>query len=97
MKSIIHTFKHNKTYYLILVCIFFLSFGNNAYSKKIELSKYFSFNGVVDNSGSPQGKGKLELTYYTHSVSPTTGNDESKVKKDVLEGIFENGSISTFI
>lgn len=95
MKSIIHTFKHNKTYYLILVCIFFLSFGNNAYSKKIELSKYFSFNGVVDNSGSPQGKGKLELTYYTHSVSPTTGNDESKVKKDVLEGIFENGSIQS--
>lgn len=82
-------------YYRIITCILFISITNYVYPKKIELSKFFIYDGKVDDKGNPNGDGKLELTYYFHHTSPSTGKEEKLIRKDVLEGDFSQGTVQS--
>ena len=85
----------NKMYHKLFLLFSFIFIANCAYPKKIELSRFFIFEGKVDDSGKPKGNGKLELTYYFHHTSPLTGKEEDLVRKDVLEGDFSQGIVQS--
>ena len=57
-------------------------------AEKITYGEFITYDGKVDGNGLPYGKGKIETTYGTSNP-----NALSSKEKDVLEGIFENGTV----
>lgn len=58
-------------------------------AEKIQYGKYITYEGKVDANKKPNGKGKLELVY---KASGSYGLVETY--KDILEGVFANGTVS---
>ena len=62
-------------------------FSLSSVAEKVKLGEFIIYEGKVDASGVPNGKGKIETTYGSNDPNALTK------EKDLLEGIFENGQV----
>lgn len=78
-----------KIFSLLVFCMCLLPIG--MFAEKIKYGNFITYDGKVNASKIPEGKGKLITEYKVERMTVNGRSDE--VNKDILQGIFSQGKV----
>lgn len=88
MKPIKETLLKRTLFSMLVTTMLVACFPISVDAKKIHFGKQITYNGELDATGKPHGKGKIETSYGNGDPNPLAAKE-----KDILEGYFENGVV----
>lgn len=74
-----------------LLVFFMCLFSKGTLAEEIKYGRFVTYDGKIDVSKNPEGKGKLITEYKVERMTVNGRSDE--VNKDILQGIFSQGKV----